>query len=586
MRVFFALAVAVGAAVAVSGQSTIPPVVMPPTTTPVGPVRPPQKPPLTVTPKAGPAAEISGRVVDDGSRGIGEATVWLVGQTSIQRAVTDARGRFLFNNVASGEYVAVARKRGFYDGAFGKRRANGSPLPFSAGAGQATSDMQIELFRSGVIVGSVFDEANEPVVGARVIAIRRFFAGGDWRFFPAGSVTTDDQGMYRVYGLEPGEYIVTTPTAQLNVEVPDEPLSAGGVPFTESPDQAYPTVYYATTRYSLLSLPVTIGSGEIRYAVNFQWAPVPARAVSGRLTGFRELIGGQVVKLVPIDTREVGIANEAAVTISAPDGTFFFERVPAGEYRLEAGGAFGPPRTVDVNFPDGSNPPPEVFWGRERINVIDEDVKNVVVEMQTGRGVNGTISAPAGVQWARVSIAIVPAIPGLARATAPPVANGRFLTVPLIPGDYFVRITGLPPGIYLEGITVGGKDALDGAVELGSVEDQSIRVVLTDRPTTITGAVRDARMLPASGAAILVLPAASSEWSPNRSRQTRASMNGQFTVAGLPAGDYIVVAIDDAFAEGLQDERWIAQLRTLGTRVSLKQQESRTVQLRLSTVKR
>ena len=586
MRVFVALAVVVGAAVVLSGQSTIPPVVSPATPMPAGPVRPPQKPPLTVTPKAGPAAEISGRVVDDGSRGVWEAIVWLVGQTSLQRAVTDARGRFLFSSVASGEYVVVARKRGFYDGAFGKRRANGSPLPITVGAGQATSDLQIELFRAGVIVGSVFDEANEPVVGARVIAIRRFFAGGDWRFFPAGSVTTDDLGMYRVYGLQPGEYIVTTPTAQLNVEVPDEPLSAGGVPFTESPDQAYPTLFYASTRYSLLSLPVSVGSGEIRYAVNFQWTPVLARSVSGRLTGFTELIGGQVVKLVPIDTREVGIANEAAVTISAPDGTFYFERVPAGEYRLEAGGAFGPPRTVDVNFPDGSNPPPEIYWGRERINVFDEDVKNVAIEMRTGRGVNGTVVAPAGVQWPRVSIAIVPAVPGLARATAPPVTNGRFLTVPLIPGDYFVRITGLPPGIYLESITVSGKDALDGPVELAGLENQQIRVALTDRPTTITGSVRDARMLPAAGAAILVLPATASEWSPNRSRQTRASMNGQFTIAGLPAGDYIIIAIDDAFAEGWQDERWITQLRTLGTRVPLKQQDTRTVQLRLSTVKR
>ena len=583
MKTLVALAVVLGAAVAVSGQTTIPPVVRPPTTIPVGPIKPPQKPPVTVTPKAGPAAEISGRVVDDGSRGVGEATVWLLGPTSIQRVVTDPRGRFIFSSVASGEYVVVARKRGFYDGAFGKRRPNGLPMPITLGAGQATSDMQIELFRAGVIVGSVFDEANEPVIGARVVAIRRFYAGGDWHFFTAGNVTTDDQGRYRVHGLEPGEYIVTTPTAQLNVEVPDEPLSGSGVPFTESRDQAYPTLFYPGTRYSLLSLPVLVGSGETKYAVNFQWTPVPARAVSGRITG--GILGGEVVKLVPIDTREVGIANEAAVTISAPDGTFSFERVPAGEYRLEAGGVFGPPRIVDVNSPDGFGLS-GIHWGRERVNVLDEDVRDLNVEMRTGRPVSGRVTAPAGVSWTRMSIAIVPAVPGLTRATAPPITDGRFETVPLVPGDYFIRVTGLPQGFYLDGITVSGEDALDAAVALGGLDDPRISIRLTNQPTTILGSVRDTRMIPASGAAILVLPTTASEWSPNRSRQTRASMNGQFAVAGLPAGDYIIIAIDEALAEGLQDERWIAQLRTLGTRVSLKAQETRTLQLRLSSVKR
>jgi hypothetical protein len=62
--------------------------------------------------------------------------------------------------------------------------------------------------------------------------------------------------------------------------------------------------------------------------------------VSGRLTGDDAAIGNQVVRLVPSDSQGAGFGTEAAITLSAPDGSFTFVRVPAGDYRLEAGTAF------------------------------------------------------------------------------------------------------------------------------------------------------------------------------------------------------------------------------------------------------
>jgi hypothetical protein len=304
------------------------------------------------------------------------------------------------------------------------------------------------------------------------------------------------------------------------------------------------------------------------------------------LRGPRAVIDRQVVKLVPVDTREVGIAHEVAMTISTPDGAFAFERVPAGDYRLEAGGAFGPPRIVEINVPDGAAKPPDVYWGHTTITVIDENVTDLVIDMRTGLPVTGTVDAPAAVDWSRVGIAIVPALPGLSRATAPPVTDGRFQTVPLVPGDYFIRVTGLPPGLYVSAIKVEGEDAIDEPVALGERDDASIAITLTDRPTTLAGHVRDARLMSAAGAAVLVLPAGATQWSPNRSRHTRASMNGQFAVTGLPPGEYLIVAIDDAAAEGWEDQTLLGQLRTLATRVTLKPQESRILQLGLSSVKR
>jgi len=587
MRVPLTGALALAAAISLGGQSTIPPVVKLPTTSPVGPGKPPQRPAPTQTSKNIATGELSGRVVDDGNRAIVDASVWLVGTTSLYRASTDSRGRFVFPAVSTGDYVVVAGKAGFYDGAYGKRRANGIPVPLSFVPGQALSDVQIELFRSGVITGSVVDEATEPVVGARVVAIRRFFAGTEWRYAEAGSDLTDDQGAYRIYGLLPGEYLVMTPTTQMNVVVPDERLNAAAIPNVNAMDLAYPTLFYASSRYSELALPVLLTSSEVRYAVNFQWSPVPARAVSGVLIGNRDAVADQIVRLVPLEERGISFGHEVAATTSSRDGTFRFERVPAGDYRIEAGGAFGTPRFVNIAA-ESASPTPNAYWGDLPVTVIDEDVNRLAIEMETGRRVSGVIDAPArsGMQTDKISIIVVPSRPGLSRATAPAVTKGRFFTAPLVPGLYDIRVSGLPPGAYLKDITVDGVTALDFPAELGLFDDSEIVVSLTDRPTVIEGAVRDSNQVLSSGATVVIVPLSSSVWNPNRSRVTRASMNGLFAVTGLPAGDYLVVAFDDAAGEGLQDERVLRQLRTLATRVSVRDGESKTLQMRLSVVRR
>ena len=156
----------------------------------------------------------------------------------------------------------------------------------------------------------------------------------------------------------------------------------------------------------------------------------------------------------------------------------------------------------------------------------------------------------------------------------------------MIPGQYDIRVTGLPAGWHLKDITVDGLTALDHPAELGVFDDTRIVISITNRPTLIEGAVRNANNVLSSGATVVVMPLTTSGWNPNRSRVTRASMNGLFAVAGLPAGEYLIVAFDDAAGEGVQDERILQQLRTLATRVSLREGESRALQMRLSVVRR
>jgi hypothetical protein len=537
----------------------------------------------------GGAAGITGVVVDSDGRPVPSVAVRVIGTSSLQTVVTDQRGRFALLNVVPGEYVLTARKHGFFDGAYGKRRSGGDPLPVALVLGQVLSNLQIELFRAGVITGAVVDEAGEPVVGARVVAIRRQFVDSNWRYDLADTETTDDHGRYRLYGLEPGEYLVSTPTMQVATDLAAESVTGAAVPHTERNDLAYPTVFFPTSRFFVHATPVLLGAGEVRYGVDFRWSPVPARSISGRLTG----PGGnnQLVKLVPADSVEVEVGNEAAVTFSNPDGTFFFERVPAGQYRLEAGRSFGLPAQIPVaaDSPTASG----IFWGRANVQIEDEDVRDVLVRMQPGLSLSGSVtlskgdSRSAAVSVEHVPITLVPARAGLSRSTRFNINNiGRLIASNLVPGEYFIRVGILPAGWYLRSLTLDGRNLLDEPLELTDDDRTGLAVTLTDRQTVVHGSVRDGRLQPASGAAVIVMPAVTTSWSPNRTRKTRASTNGQFAVSGLPDGDYLVVAVDEALVEGWQDGRILAQLRTLATRFSIREGDSRTMHLRLSALKR
>lgn len=524
---------------------------------------------------------VAGQVIDDSGRAIDRAAVRLLSDRGIQTRLTDARGRFSYEDVAPGAYVLTVAKHGYYDGAFGKRRPTGSAMPFEIAATESIPDMRVQLFRGCVITGSVRDEGNEPVAGARVIAFRRDFVEGEWRYTASGSDTTDDLGAYRVFGLEPGEYVVSTPTTQATS--PDGDVITALLTDLGDRATAYPTLFYPASRYLPLAFPLLLGSGEVRYAVDFRWTPVAAHAVSGRLKGSDAIVGNQVVRLVPFDNPGAGAGTEAAITISSPDGAFRFARVPAGDYRLEAGASFAgdPDATIAVT------------WGRADVAVIDEDVAGIEVPMEAGRSIAGFVSVASWdarqgpVPVARVPVSLVPATPGLSPASRIPVnSDGTFSRANLVTGRYYVRVGATPPGTYLQSITAAGRDALDTPIDLtdGTVED--IEITLTDRATEIAGTVRDNFLRPASGAAVIVTSAHNQQWTPNRTRYLRATNAGSFAVAGLPPGDYLIVAIDDAQAEGWQDFRVLTQLRTLATRVTLREAENRTLELRLSAIKR
>lgn len=128
---------------------------------------------------------------------------------SVPRVLTGADGRFMFRDLQTGNFTITASKNGYSEGASGRRRPGGTPLPVVIANAQPSATTSVRVWKNGAIGGTVFDEAGDPVVGLQLRALMRTTAGGRRRFMPAGGgAVTDDRGIYRFSDLVPGEYMV------------------------------------------------------------------------------------------------------------------------------------------------------------------------------------------------------------------------------------------------------------------------------------------------------------------------------------------------------------------------------------------
>ena len=96
---------------------------------------------------------------------------------------------------------------------YGAKRHDRPGTPVNLHEGQQLSGLSLRLPRGGVIAGRILDEERRTGRGRAGPAAAIPHAAGERTLMPAlgGSLmgeTTDDRGLYQLYGLPPGEYLV------------------------------------------------------------------------------------------------------------------------------------------------------------------------------------------------------------------------------------------------------------------------------------------------------------------------------------------------------------------------------------------
>jgi len=225
---------------------------------------------------------ISGRVVNENGQPLSGATVAVrpVGiATPGRTAVTDSEGKFQVSALDPAAYSVSAWLPAY---------TSAPPDSDTAAAYYRVGDsVRLELVRGGIITGTVTTAAGEPVVAIRVRAYRIRDAKGQPPKSPItsfGEQSTDDRGIYRIYGLAPGTYLV----------------SAGGSGASygfgiNGYDSDAPTYAPSSTRDTAAEVTVRIGEES---GVDIRYRGEPGHTVSGTIKA--QGTNGTSVTLAPV----------------------------------------------------------------------------------------------------------------------------------------------------------------------------------------------------------------------------------------------------------------------------------------------
>jgi protocatechuate 3,4-dioxygenase beta subunit len=544
--------------------------------------------------------------------------------------VTDDRGQFLFTALPAGRYSLSASKPGHVSVTYGQVRPGrpGTPIQLSDGQ-KFQADLQIP--RGSVITGMVLDELGEPAPQTQVRVMRVVVQGGRRTLQGSNSATTDDRGIYRAFGLLPGDYVVCATPRNTNLGTIDrarlelqalqqsyetvarvdtgqaraigERIAAVQAAMPQGDEEmppGYSPVCYPGSISAATASPITLGISEERPGVDFQLQLAPLTRVEGTVVNST---GADVrnIMVTLVDLQQLGFSMGNITARADSEGRFRLMNVPPGQYRVTARS------TVSPALPEGQAPAggrgrggrggraggpgaePITVWGAADITVDGRPITNLLLSLQQGISVSGQLAfdgatnRPADLTRIRVTMAPVGPTPFGGSIAGRSDASGRFTIPSVPPGLYRLSATGAP-GWSIESASIGGQDALDFPVEVkGSDNLGSASITFTDRQTELTGIVTDERNQPTSLYSLIVFPADARYWTgtSRRTQTTRPATDGRYTFRNLPPGEYRLAPVFDVEPGSTSDPAYLQQLEATSLRVTLQPGETRMQDMRV-----
>lgn len=280
------------------------------------------------------AGSIIGRVLGDDGQPLSGIPVFAapIGRTSgpgrrqgpagPAQTTTDDDGNFEFANLSPASYSISASVPGYIAPPAEEETGTAIYRPGDV--------VTITLVKGGVITGKVVNSTGETLTGVSVSAIRVGNVNGESEDQPAlqgfgRAWRTDDRGLYRIYGLVPGSYIVQ---AGGRTGGGPNPLS----PFSEDA----PTYYPSSTREAAVSLAVR--AGDEAAGIDIRYRGEKGRSVSGKvLAGAGENPNDPVPTQISLMLAGTDSLVASTMQMGRGGGSgFALYGIPDGEYEITA----------------------------------------------------------------------------------------------------------------------------------------------------------------------------------------------------------------------------------------------------------
>jgi protocatechuate 3,4-dioxygenase beta subunit len=496
-------------------------------------------------------------------------------------ATTDNQGGFGFSNLSPGKYRLRASpaqySAQYLSIEYGAKKpsgpgSSGPGQPIEIADGQTIGNITIALPRGSVIAGRVTDETGAPLARMQVFPI--LSTPGNPRGLRVGASMTDDRGQFRLFGLQPGDYVIAA-EGRNNTFV-----SPNAEPQPDQDQIGLLTTYYPGT-------PNDAEAQRVHVDVGAEMSGVDIRMSSGRLfhvSGNVVNSQGQPVRVNgSLQHRTSGTSFDNFGFSADPQGRFQMQNVPPGDYRLIVREMSMGPRGQDP-----SAPLPEMA---SVPLTITTDVDNVFVRLSPGAAITGLIEfdgeqpqLPPGGQPPQIRVNAMPGDPMNQLGVPPPrpAAVNADLTFTLkgILGEYLLRSSA--PGASLKSVLLGGGDDITDTPHEFKDGDR-VTIVLTTRTSIVQGTVTDDKGAPATDALILMFSQDKAGWRSNSVRTRRGGLtpNGQYKLAQVLPGNYLILAMPRDRLNMPLDPSAFELFAKYATPVVVGDSEQRTADLRL-----
>ncbi len=419
-------------------------------------------------------------------------------------AVTDDEGRFAFTGLAPGNYTLVGQKPAWVNSVYGARSATDTQgVPIAVANGQRVEGLRLPIMRGAVVTGAVRLASGQPARGLTVQVMQARTEDGRRRLVTVAAPSdTNDIGVYRVFGLPPGDYVVQAraqsgftggelrQVTDAEVRWADQSLAAASgssrapdaatVPPPAGPAVTYATVFFPGTTFTSDAGILTVRAGEERANVDFSLSFLPTAKVTGTVIGPDGApSAGATVTLEPEGAGDgdfIGMVTGLMAggrSVTRQDGAFTLSGVLPGRHTLMVRGTPRRPDAPPVSQADaslaqamalansmtgmfGGGPDnPASLWAAEPIVVNGQDVGPLSLALRDSLTIEGAIvveggGVPPDAATLRIGIskpstgdpmaAIVGRLLGSSSGQAK--ADGTFAVRGLTPGRYQVSVTG------------------------------------------------------------------------------------------------------------------------------------------------
>lgn len=515
-------------------------------------------------------------------------------------AKSDTNGRFIFANVAPGNYRLIATYEGGYVPAeYGQRSPTGQGINFEIAAGQKMTGIQLAMPPTGSISGRVYDRDGEPLENAQVMAMRSLYKNGRRTLTIVQAVATDDRGEYRLFWLAPGRYYVSAKPdiakVAANMGQPNS-YNAAAVHITppmrfgtfeqatgpsvttrrlktgEAVEEMYLPTYYPGTLDPQAAAPISVAAGTAVGGVDLaaDIGLVRPHHIRGRIidraTG--QPVGQATVSAVP---RTIDPYFTIATALSNIQGLFDIAGVPAGSYQIFARTRAG----------EGLR----VLTGVSSAEMADKDIENLSIVVTSEFKLSGRFIMEGGSRSFPGIASLIrdPQVLGMAGGglsfNPPAAAEGSFTVEGIVPGDFRVTLQRVPPDSYIKSMRLGNADILNDGLHISGPPEGLLEIVIGASAGKIEGSVVNARQQLLSNRTVVLVPDLRLRQRTDLYKIVSTDNTGRFRMQGVTPGEYKLFAWDDVEAGAWQDPAFISTYENAGRSIHINEGTNENIQL-------